>query len=212
MNRYLDAIAPNQGITLAGRFLPRARLGLHLQLSRLHTEFEQASGATETAFIIQEYLSHYDLTGLSGPDALYHFACLLSLNQWQWSLPFMLASKPDKKPEAYEYQDRTYAWYVHKLASRYSWTREYIFNLWPEEFACYLQEIFVSELDEYEDLYRLHEIAYVYDKSTKRSKYQPLPRPEWMDPPIAPPVIRIHRGFLPSGLVIRDDGTEIKYH
>ena len=210
MDRYLDAVK-EQGVSLFGQWIPRARFGLHLQLARLHQEFEQAGGANETAYIIQDYLALCNLN-LIGTRALFAFACLLSLNNWQWELPFMTGPKEEHKPAAYEYKDRTWAYYVHKLASRYGWTRDYIFGLWPEEIACYLQEIFVSEFNEYEDQYRLSELAYVYDKHSKQSKYQPISKPYWMAPPITPPIIRIHKAFLPAGLVIRGDGSETTYH
>ena len=210
MDRYLDAVR-EQGLSLFGQWIPRARFGLHLQLARLHHEFEQAGGANETAYVIREYLTLCNLD-LSGTRALYAFTCLLALNSWQWQLPFMTGPKEEAKPLPYEYGDRTWAWYVHKLASRYGWTRDYIFSLWPEEVACYLQEIFVSEFNEYEDQYRLSELAYTYDKASKQSRYQPIAKPYWMAPPIQPPSVRIHRSFLPAGVGIRGDGSETTYH
>lgn len=211
MDRYLDAVK-EQGVSLFGQWIPRARFGLHLQLARLHQEFEQAGGASETAYIIREYLTLCNLS-LTGTRALYAFTCLLSLNSWQWELPFMTGPKEEHKPVAYEYKDRTWAYYVHRLASRYGWTRHYIYDeLYPEEVSCYLQEIFVSEFLEYEDIYRLSELAYSWDKNSKTSRYIPIPKPAWMDPPIEPPVIRIHKSFLPAGVVIRGDGSETTYH
>lgn len=214
MNGFFEAIDNSQGITLSGRFLPRARLGLHLQLSRLHQEFEQAAGASETAWIIRQYLGLCGLDDLSGVESLYVFTVLIGLNSWQWQLPFMVQEEGRelKPPAPYEYPGRIWAWYLHKIASRYGWTKEQVFNLWPEEAACYLQEIFISDFDEYEDIYTLSDRAWHYDQNSKTSKYHPIPKPSWMAPRIEPKTIRIHRSFLPAGLVIRGDGTEVTYH
>lgn len=237
MNGYLDAIS-DQSITisLGGRdiLLLRARLGLHLQLSRLVQEFEQAPGWSEIASAIQAYfgLLGVDIAGDASDEGQGRHRCQCALrshpvevlaafyqlkeaNRWQWALAFMREPKHEGgKSEPYDYPERNWAWVVHKLSSRYGWTRHYIMELWPEEAACYLQEIMVSEANEAEERHSLSELAYRYDSASKTSKYIPLPRPEWMVSGFeSPGPVRMLRSLLPYGAVINlETGETIHYN
>lgn len=115
-------------------------------------------------------------------------------------------------PVPYDYKDRSWALWVHKLASRYGWTREQVFDLWPEEAACYMQEIMVSEFQEYEEIRVLSEVSYKYDKLTKTSKYIDLPKPSWMlSKSDNLPIYRIRKTILPVGDIYRGE-EKITYH
>ena len=219
MDGYFDAIS-DQSITirLAGCdvILPRARLGLHLQLSRLAQEFEQAPGWSEIAQAIQAYYDALgiDISGAHPVEILGSFLILKRANSWQWALAFMNEPKGEDKPAPYDYPDRNWAWVVHKLASRYSWTRLQIMELWPEEVACYLQEILVSEANEAEERHSLSELAYRYDTTSKTSIYQPLPRPGWMvGSTEMPKPVKILRSMLPYGPIYNlETGETIQYN
>lgn len=204
MEGYLDAVDPSQAITvgLGGQQyrVPRARLGLHLRLARLAGRFDEEPEASA----VRDYL---EVCGLpdegTGVEQLATFVALRLLNEWQWDLPWMLEpGNPEHKPPAYEYEDRTWAWWVHKLASRYGWTRDEVFDLWPEEAAAYLQEIFVSEFDETDRQRGLSELSYKYDKSTRTSRFIPTPRPGWMVGMKAPEARRVRKDVLPVGNVV----------
>lgn len=206
---YLDAIDPGQciDVVLAGvnRRVYRAKLGLHLRLSRLAQKFDE----DPTAGAVWDYLSACGLPDEgTGVDRLAAYVALRLLNEWQWDLPWMKApGDPAHKPPAYEYDDRTWAWWLHKLASRYGWSRDQIFNLYPEEAACYLQEIFVAEFDEADERRSLSELAYKYDKGSKISRFVPTPRPGWMVGMEAPKTRKVHRRAVPMGNIISlDDG------
>lgn len=212
MKGFLDAIAPQSvTITLAGAPLTveRARLGLHLFLAR---EAERAFGAlgggntVMAAAHIGQYirLACGDHPGASGTEMIAAFLALAELNMPLFSLAFMEATFDKSSPLAYDYPDRGYALWVHRLASRYGWTREEIFDLWPEEFTCYLQEILVSEYDEEDRLRVLSEMAYHYDKATKTMNFRPLPRPAWMSGQKERKTFRIHRAYLPMADEIID--------
>jgi len=213
MPGFLDAVDPGQhaDVILAGviRRVGRARLGLHLRLSRLVEAFDASDDADELAGSIRKYLS---LCGLqpegTGSELLVAYAALRRVNGWQWELPFMRDQvEASTKAIPYDYPDRTWAWWIHRLASRYGWTRDEIFDLWPEEAACYLQEIFVSEFDEAEERRSLSELAYKYDKGSKRSRYVPLPRPNWMAGKEPPTRRQVRRDMVPIGVVIDLSGT-----
>jgi hypothetical protein len=206
---YLDAVDPGQciDVRLAGvpRRIYRARLGLHLRLSRLAQDFDEEPDAGA----IHAYLEACGLPDEgTGVERLAAYVALRLLNEWQWDLPWMTQpGDPEHKPPAYEYEDRTWAWWLHKLASRYGWSRDQIFDLYPEEAACYLQEIFVAEFDETDQQRSLSELAYKYDKGAQTSRFVPTPRPGWMVGMEAPKTRKVHRRAVPVGNVISlDDG------
>jgi hypothetical protein len=216
MNGFFEALeAQSVTITLAGQevTVSRARLGLHLRLGRLSDAFEAAPGSPEMTQAIQGYFeaSGLDISQARPVEILRAFIALRALNRWQWLLAFMKDAGPKGEPEPYDYEGRNWAWIVHKLASRYGWTREETFNLWPEEAAAYLQEILISEHAESEERYRLSELAYQYDKVTKTSRYVPYQKPGWMVSTELPKPVRILRAMLPFG-VKNLDGQEVTYH
>jgi len=70
--------------------------------------------------------------------------------------------------------------WVHMIARAYGWSRDEIFNLYPEEAIALVQEILADEQMEREFMHALSEISYEYNKTTKKSHYKPLQRPAWM--------------------------------
>lgn len=215
MNGYLDAVDPAQSalVRLGGviQHVPRARLGLHLRLARLAERFDAVPGAG----LVREYLDACGIHNapLSGVELLTAYVRLRALNLWQWDLPFMKQPGAlDKKPLPYEYPDRVWSWWVHKLASRYGWTRDEIFNLWPEEAAAYMQEIFVAEYDEADERRSLTEMGYHYDKGSKKSRFVPLTRPAWMAGREEPKPHRVAKRWLPVGNLINLDDLAKRIH
>jgi hypothetical protein len=216
MNGFFETIAEQVvTVTLAGQevTVSRARLGLHLRLGRLSDEFEEAPGSPEMAEAIRAYFEALglDIAGASPVEILRAFAVLGEANRWQFALAFMKDQGPRGEPEPYDYDGRNWAWVVHKLASRYGWTRDYIFSLYPEEAAVYLQEILISEHLESEERYRLSELAYQWDSATKTSRYVPYSKPGWMYSHELPKPVRVLRAILPFG-VVDLEGKEIVYH
>lgn len=216
MSGYLTAISPQTAtITLGGEpfTAERARLGLYLLLAR---EADAADAALRRADIpvasrcVCSYLTVAGfgdyLDDAAGVEILHAYLTLTSLNATLFILPFMRGFKPGKSPPgpAHDYPDRGFALWVHKLATRYGWSRHYIMEqLYPEELMCYLQEIMVSDYHEREQQRVLSEMAYVYDKGSKTLRYRPLPMPDWMAGRSGErKTVRIHRSFLPMGEVI----------
>lgn len=202
---YLDVINPNQGAWVFGQWIPRARLGLHLRLSKIleRVDYENVG---ETVKAIQEYLelAGADVAGLTGFAQLRALLVLGDLNKLQALLPFLQWTGPeDSKEPPYTYPSRAWALWVHKIASRYGWGRNEILNLWPEEIAIYIQEIILSQYDEAEERRALSQMAYSYDKATNKSKFIPLPRPGWMvDKKEPPKKVRMRKDMLPVGNII----------
>lgn len=216
MNGYFDAISEQVvTITLAGRevAVSRARLGLHLRLGRLSDAFEEAPGSLEMAEAIRGYFEALglDISQAHPVEMLRAFTILREANGWQWALAFMKGEVSKGEPEPYDYDGRNWAWIIHKLASRYGWTRDEIFDLYPEEAAVYLQEILISETVEAEERYRLSELAYQYDSVTKKSHYVPYRKPSWMYSNELPKPVRVLRSTLPFG-VKNLSGQEVIYH
>jgi len=205
---FLTVTNPAQGVEIAGQWIERPRYGLHLRLGKLAAEIteeiEGGNGQRAAALITRYFeLSGLDSTGLSGVEQLACLTPLLELNRVKMLFAFQtyVSGKLDNPP--YDYEGRNWAWWVHKLATRYGWTSEYIFNLWPEEAAAYLQEIIISEYDELDEKRRLSEVGWTYNKATKEYNFHPTPRPSWIveDKRKLQPR-RIRRDMLPVGNVI----------
>ncbi len=106
------------------------------------------------------------------------------------------------KRESWDYDGRTWHFYAHLLSSHYGWTLEYISQLQVGEALAKIQEILTDEQLDREFQYSLSEVAYPYDKNTKKSNFNPLPRPSWMRPKIKQVVMRkMPRINLPIGNV-----------
>ena len=214
MENFLAAVNNRQGVDIIidGHpvFVPRCRLLKHLQLNQIEERIAETNHAEHITHLILDYLSLAGLTDeqikkASSLELLEAFVALKRLNAWQWLLPWL--AKPNtnapEAPEVYHYDGRRWAVWIHKLASRYGWSPETIWDLYPEEAAAYIQEIMLSEYYEREDRRALSEVSYKYDASTKTSRFIPSPQYSWMvnDEPPAP--VRIPARVLPVGNVIK---------
>lgn len=217
MDDFLAAVDARQSVKIIidsqTVLAARCRLLAHLQLSEIEIKIKATSQPVLVSALIIEYLSAAGLTDgqikeASTYEVLGAFFALRQLNAWQWFLPWL--AKPGTnpgKPEFYEYDGRRWAIWVHKLASRYGWGRDEIFNLWPEEAAAYIQEIMVSEYHEREDKRALSELSYRYDKVTKMSNFIPTPAHAWMIDESLPASMKVPIRLLPVGNIIKmEDG------
>jgi hypothetical protein len=79
--------------------------------------------------------------------------------------------------------------------------------------GCYLQEIMVAEYNESDERRALSQMAYSYDKVSKKSRFHPLPRPSWMVSLVPAKPRRVHRDMLPMGVVIDLSGRrDVEVH
>lgn len=118
-------------------------------------------------------------------------------------LPFIKDTpKEGGKPASWDYEGRTWFYLSHLLAQAYGWTVEYIGNLDVNDALAYIQEILTDAQLDREFEYSLSEVAYPYNKSTKRSVYKPMPRPYWMKVAVQPlKKYKYPRSLLPMGVI-----------
>jgi hypothetical protein len=127
-------------------------------------------------------------------------------------LPLITPTNEKSKDEPWDYKSRTWHLYSHLLAKAYGWTLEYISCLRVEDALSKIQEIIVEDQLEKEFFYGLSEVAYHYDKSTKTSKFVPMPRPHWMRAQPKPiQRFKIPVSMMPMGVVIMDNVLPEEY-
>jgi hypothetical protein len=119
-------------------------------------------------------------------------------------------TKQEKVEElSWNYNGRMKHYLIHILAKTYGWDDTYIKKLSVETALSYIQEIFVDDQLDKEFVYSLSEVAYPYNKSTKKSEFHPLPRPVWMQKEIKEvKKIKMLRSMLPVGNVTDVSGME----
>jgi len=116
-------------------------------------------------------------------------------------------------PEVWDYEERTWYVWLHLLAKEYGWDVEYIAELDVDNALALIQEISLQDQFQREWEWSLSEVAYEYDKGSKKSKLRALPRPPWMSmgsrsyqKSLEQPAkqIKMKRIFMPVGIIIRD--------
>ncbi len=113
-------------------------------------------------------------------------------------------SSGDTKKLPWEYEGRSWYFWLNLFAKNYGWDEDTISNLDIDSAIGLYQEMEIDHQLEREWEWGMSEIAYPYDKSTKSGKYKPIPRPSWMLPmvPKQLPVMKIHKAHLPMGNVV----------
>lgn len=119
-------------------------------------------------------------------------------------------TKKEKVEEiSWNYNGRMKHYLIHILAKTYGWDDTYIKKLRVETALSYIQEIFVDDQLDKEFTYSMSEVAYPYNKNTKKSEFKPLPRPVWMQKEIKEvKKIKMLRSMLPMGNVQDVSGME----
>lgn len=88
-------------------------------------------------------------------------------------------NKKEEK-ESWEYSGRLWFFYCHLIASAYGWSAKKIARLSVDDALAHIQEILTAQYLDREFIWSTSEIAYPYNKATKKSNYSPLPKPYWM--------------------------------
>lgn len=116
-------------------------------------------------------------------------------------------------PDPWDYDERVWYSWVHMLAGNYSWTLEYISELDVDDALALIQEISLQDQFNREWEWGLSEVAYEYEKSTKKSKLRKLERPSWMRQANIrykqaveeqKPTVRVNPAFIPPGVILLD--------
>jgi hypothetical protein len=195
-------------------YIGRARLGEHLQLAQLGERFDKAREPAEKSKLLLSYLERVkvDISQASPGEVIFAYAKLRSLNGWHHT-PAWLDNKevdevkktspyaPKKRGLPYAYEGRFWAFWIHKIASRYHWSKAEILSLWPEEAALYIQEILLSEYEDRENERALSQLSYNFDAQTGAGRFIPSPMPPWMVDEDIPEAVVYKKSMLPVGAV-----------
>lgn len=210
---FLLATPEKASLEVYGQWVERAKFGNHIRLNQLSITIDKSFKAGYAKGASKLIAKYFDLAGfnadeLDGEYMLLAYGQIEELNRLMWHLPMQTwdSGEEEKPQKKYDYSGRYVAWIVHKIATQYGWTRHYIFNdLWPEEVFFYLQEIVISEYDKSDKERSLSELAYSYDKVTRKSKFIPTPRPDWMEDEVKKVTYKIPKSRLPMGHIIKLD-------
>jgi hypothetical protein len=210
-------------VTIAGlvQKVERVRLGSYLKLQRAAKHLSEAAAQADTGAIAEalfEYLKACipDLDRGEFNEAPWYevisaFQSLRQLNSIRGAENFSMltnAAPNDGKTVAWDHDERHVLIWIHTIANAYKWAKAEIENLWPEEAIGYIQEILAEDQLEKEFLYSLSEIAYPYDKATKKSKFKPMQRPLWMVAGGGRKNDRVLKSMLPVGNVVYPEDDE----
>ena len=109
--------------------------------------------------------------------------------------------------DAWDYSGRLWFLYSSILADAFHWSEEDIAKLPVEDALAYIQEVLTEKQLNREFVWSTSEVAYEYDKSTKKSKLHKLPRPYWMmvgtDEKKEVKTVKIPINLLPVGTIIK---------
>jgi hypothetical protein len=113
--------------------------------------------------------------------------------------------KPKRLDEPWEYAEREWYYWLYLFGKHFGWDEERIADLDIETGIALYQEIGVGEQLDREWRWSMSEIAYPYNKDTKKSEFHPYPRPTWMlsDVVLKPPKIKMRREYWPVGNVVK---------
>jgi hypothetical protein len=118
----------------------------------------------------------------------------------------LLKSREKHEKMPWEYEGRTWYFWLHIFSKNYGWSEDQIANLDIDTAIGLLQEILITEQEEHEWQWSLTEIAYPYNQNTKKGEFHELPRPDWMRKIVAiPQKVRIERELIPMGRVIGEN-------
>lgn len=137
-------------------------------------------------------------------DFLIVYSLVLQVNAPTIQFPILNSQQRDEKKLPWEYEGRSWYFWLNLFAKNYGWDEETISSLDIDTAIGAYQEIAIDEQLQKEWEWGLSEVTYSYDKSTKKSKHTPLQRPAWMNPIISKqlPVVRMKKSHIPVGNVI----------
>jgi len=134
------------------------------------------------------------------------------INAPRLNFPILMETK-GSDPLPWEYNGRSWYFWVNVFASNYGWGEDIISKLDIDDAIGLYQEILISDQMKKEWDWGLAEVAYPYNKATKRQEFKPLNRPKWMMAGVKPPkpkIIKIPKNLMPVGNVISYDSEKQK--
>lgn len=197
----------------------RVKLRAWLVLEDIHRQIlDAAKNKNRDEFVSSVY--SYVSTAFSIPleelqecywaDVAHAYMKFFSFNAPNSNLPLIKPRKikPKYEEDVCEYPGRSWFIWANIFSRSYGWNLEYIAELDVSDAIALYQEILIDEQMDKEWQWLLSENSYSYDSTTKKSKFNPLPKPDWMQSVRtgAPPdsqKVRIRKDELPVGLVMR---------
>lgn len=140
-------------------------------------------------------------------DALFS---LLTDNRITLAVPILRSGKGGKE-QPWDYPERDWYYWLHLFASQYGWSAEYVAEMDIDDAVALVQEIELDRQMEKEWEYQISEVAYPYDSASKKQKFRPLTRPNWMVAgllTLKPLLRKIPKVWIPEGLVIKVNAEE----
>lgn len=198
-------------VLIDGNEYEATRCGLKkwLALEDIKTELFQATGDTFADKLLAYLSVAFDvntdeLENLAWYEIADAYIDVNSLNNLDFEFP-LLREQIKKDVAPWEYNGRTWYLWANLFANAYGWKLDYIAELDPNDAIALLQEILVDDQIEKEWQWGLSEMAYPYDSNTKKSKYQPLPRPAWMQKELKQPPkkVKLPVSMLPMGVIYK---------
>jgi hypothetical protein len=123
--------------------------------------------------------------------------------------PFPILLSDEDAESVWGYEGRTWYFWLNLFSYNYGWDIEYIKRLDIDDAIGLLQEILLAEQKDRDFMWSTSEVAYEYNKATKKSKLKLLDRSEWMRKGFSSSAkepkkkeTRIRRDFLPVGRII----------
>lgn len=163
-----------------------------LSVSRPHLkkwlELEQIKSRekADKVEVVCKYLSAFldwsdeQLDKIGWIDVISLYTRCLEINSIQLKLAFLEIREKKTKAEVWEYPEQLWYSFAHMLAQEYGWTLDVIAELDVDDAMALIQEILLDEQFQREWQWSLTELAYPYDKGSKKSTFHPLERPTWM--------------------------------
>ena len=198
------------GTILTGlvKMMPMPRFGKFLRSEEIKYNIIKAAKRKEEQFpeLVISYLSAAFLfpriifKNLRWDLSLLLFSLASNKSSPTIGLPLLKPSKQKEKKEAWDYEGRGYALYIHLIARAYGWTEKEVCNLKIDTALALVQEIITDEQLDREFLWGMSEKSYSYNAKTKVGKAIPLDRPYFMKEEVKPPVkTKILKSMLPQG-------------
>ncbi len=125
----------------------------------------------------------------------------INLPEYDFAI-FKGKSVGEKAP--WDYDGRSWYIWLHLLAKNYGYPVEYIEEMDIDDAIGLSQESLVGDQLDMEKRWVMAEIAYSTDPTTKKTKFNPLSRPDWMEEDRRKEVeiMKIPKAFIPVGKVI----------
>ena len=129
------------------------------------------------------------------------------------TIPILLGKTDVSKKISWDYENHFWYYWVHTFAKGYGWSIEYVAEMDIDDAIALMQETETELQLEREWQWSLTEIAYPYNKTTEKSEFKPLIRPDWMgiqvidEKEIEPKKVQIPKYLLPTGNVVSSYGN-----